>query len=204
MKNLDFNTNQSIKNRKQISKNQLVKKAVKMLILAIGDNPNREDIKETPNRVARMYQEIFSSQTLSDFSDYKVFQSQKNNTDMVLVKNIPFYSMCEHHLLPFFGKANVAYIPKNGRIIGISKIPRLIDFVCHRLSLQEKVTFDIANLLQKNLSPGGVAVLTSARHMCVEMRGIKKTGSKTEASCFTGDFKTDLDKKKEFFSRIKN
>lgn len=178
---------------------QTIKRVVKELLLAIGDDPQREGVRETPRRVAEMYQEIFSSQNQNEFQEYKVFETPKrDNSQMVLVKDISFYSMCEHHMLPFFGRAHVAYIPRNGRIIGLSKIPRLVDFVSRRLSLQEKITSDIADTLMEILDPVGVAVVVEARHMCVEMRGVKKSNSLTRTTYFTGDFNSNAQLRAEF------
>lgn len=177
----------------------VIEQAVTELLQAIGDDPQRAGIKETPQRVAKMYQEIFSSQKQSEFQDYKIFATpKKDNSQMVLVKNIPFYSMCEHHMLPFFGQAHVAYIPRNGKIIGLSKIPRLVDFVAHKLSLQEKITSDVAETLTDILDPLGVAVVVDARHMCIEMRGVKKSNSTTRTTYFTGNFDTDNQLRAEF------
>ncbi|KRL37201.1 GTP cyclohydrolase I FolE [Liquorilactobacillus uvarum] len=192
-------TQKVVKVPKKEGNMQTIERVVTKLLLAIGDDPKREGIRETPRRVAEMYQEIFSSQNQNDFQEFKVFKTpKKDNSQMVLVKDIPFYSMCEHHMLPFFGKAHVAYIPRNGKIIGLSKIPRLVDFVSHRLSLQEKVTSDIADTLMDILDPVGVAVVVEARHMCVEMRGVKKNNSLTRTTYFTGDFNSNVQLRAEF------
>ncbi|KRL01204.1 GTP cyclohydrolase I FolE [Liquorilactobacillus capillatus] len=189
---------------KKDSRTVTIERAITTLLVAIGDDPKREGIVETPKRVAKMYQEIFASQSQDDFQDYKVFKTpKKDNAQMVLVKDIPFYSMCEHHMLPFFGKVHVAYIPQNGKIIGLSKIPRLVDFVSRRLSLQEKITSDIAETLTKILNPAGVAVMAEARHMCVEMRGVKKSSSLTRTTYFTGDFDLNAQLRAEFLSTLK-
>lgn len=121
---------------------------------------------------------------------------------MVLIKDIPFYSMCEHHLLPFFGTVHVAYVPDHKRVMGLSKIPRLIDYCAKRPNVQERLTVNIAKELTRILDPKGVAVSISARHMCMEMRGVEKTGSQTESSYYTGTFKTDTALKQEFLQRI--
>lgn len=177
--------------------------SVRQLLTTVGENPDRPGLVETPDRVARMYGEIFSSIGIEDFDDYKLFDAPvSQSSKMVMVKDIPFYSMCEHHMMPFWGKVSVGYIPDHGKIIGLSKIPRLVDFVSHKLSLQEKVTNDIITQMNKILQPKGVAVLIDARHMCVEMRGVKKTGSVTQTTSFSGIFQTDEQLQSEFMSSI--
>ena len=184
---------------------QKIEKAVRDLLIAIGENPHREGLLETPQRVAKMYQEVFSSlkHQPEDVANYKVFHVS-DVPEMVLVQHIPFYSMCEHHLLPFFGYATVAYVPKDGRVIGLSKIPRLIDFVTKKPGMQERVTTDLAAELQRILDPAGIAVTISARHLCMEMRGVNKAGQYTYTDKFTGRFKEDKDLKREFLMQTRN
>lgn len=185
------------------TKQERIEAAVREILLAVGEDPDREGLLETPKRVAKMYAEILSSMEEKEFTNYKLFESDTaQNAQMVSVNDIPFFSMCEHHLLPFFGTAHVAYIPKNGRIIGLSKIPRLVDYVSHRLNLQERITKDIADTLEDILEPYGVAVVIDARHMCVEMRGVKKTQSVTRTSFFTGEFDRDRDLRNEFLQTV--
>ncbi|KST84505.1 2-amino-4-hydroxy-6- hydroxymethyldihydropteridine pyrophosphokinase / GTP cyclohydrolase I type 1 [Lactococcus lactis subsp. lactis] len=180
-----------------------IEDAVKEILFAVGENPNREGLLETPVRVAKMYEEILSSQRLSKFNEYKLFEIDSSKTDsIVLIKDIPFYSMCEHHMLPFFGKAHVAYIPADGKIIGLSKIPRLVDYVSRKLSVQENITHDIGDILTDILNPKGVAVLVEGRHMCVEMRGVKKVNSITKTSYFLGEFKENNEKRMEFLESL--
>lgn len=180
-----------------------IETSVKNIIKATGDDPEREGLLETPARVAKMYREILTYQGQSQFTDYKIFNTEKtSNSQMILIKEIPFYSMCEHHMLPFFGTANVAYIPQNGRIIGLSKIPRLIDFVSKRLSVQENITRDTAIILEEILDPLGVAVVVDARHMCVEMRGVKKNHTVTRTSFYRGIFDDDSTKRFEFLQTL--
>lgn len=187
----------------EIAPRQRIETAVKEILFAVGENPQREGLLETPQRVAKMYEEILSSQRLSQFEEYKLFEIDPTKTDStVLIKDIPFYSMCEHHMLPFFGKAHVAYIPQEGRIIGLSKIPRLVDYVSRKLSVQENVTHDIADILTEILNPKGVAVLVEGRHMCVEMRGVKKLSSLTKTSYFLGEFKENSEKRMEFLESL--
>lgn len=176
-----------------------IENAVSEIISAIGEDPTREGLVETPARVAKMYTEIFSSLSdgPSDFDNFKVFHEDES-PEMVLVQQIPFYSMCEHHFLPFFGVANVAYIPNNGEVIGISKIPRLVDYVAKKPGMQERITNDILSEMERILHPKGVAVSLSARHMCMEMRGINKSELSTYTSKFSGEFANNLDLKTEF------
>ncbi|WP_461240882.1 GTP cyclohydrolase I FolE [Paucilactobacillus sp. N302-9] len=185
--------------------NKKIEHAITDILEAIGEDPQRPGLVETPQRVAKAYEEMFSglNQQPEDFSDYKIFQVD-DDPEMVMVQKIPFYSMCEHHLLPFFGVANVAYVPKNGKVIGISKIPRLVDFVAKRPGMQEKVTTQIVDELQRILDPAGVAVSISARHMCMEMRGISKSGLFTYTSKFTGSFKADQNLKQQFLQQTGN
>ncbi|RRG08724.1 MAG: GTP cyclohydrolase I FolE [Lactobacillus sp.] len=174
-----------------------IENAVSEILAGVGDDPTREGVVETPARVAKMYEEIFSSVGKSHFEDYKLFHVD-DDPEMVLVQQIPFYSMCEHHLLPFFGVANVAYVPQDGVVIGLSKVPRLVDFAAKKPGMQERITVDILNEMERMLHPAGVAVSLSARHMCMEMRGINKSNLYTYTSKFSGAFKEDRDLKKEF------
>ena len=164
---------------------QKIAKAVKDLLIAIGEDSEREGLAETPQRVAKMYQEVFSS---------------LNHQPEEMVN----YSMCEHHLLPFFGYANVAYVPKDKKVIGLSKIPRLLDFVTKKPGMQERVTTDLVAELQRILDPAGIAVTIAARHLCMEMRGVNKAGQFTYTDKFTGQFKTDRDLKQEFLNQTRN
>ena len=179
-----------------------VEQAVKQLLIAIGDDPQRPGLVETPQRVAKMYGEIASSlgRQPEDLTNYKVFQVE-DTPRMVIVEHIPFYSLCEHHLLPVFGEANVAYVPRDGKVIGLSKIPRLVDFAARRPGMQERVTTDIVKELQRLLNPRGIAVTITARHLCMEMRGINKRGQDTYTSRFTGLFNDDDGLRREFLMK---
>lgn len=179
-----------------------VEQAVKQLLIAIGDDPQRPGLVETPQRVAKMYGEIASSlgRQPEDVTNYKVFQVE-DTPRMVIVEHIPFYSLCEHHLLPFFGEANVSYVPRDGKVIGLSKIPRLVDFAARRPGMQERVTTDIVKELQRLLNPRGIAVTITARHLCMEMRGINKRGQDTYTSRFTGLFNDDDGLRREFLMK---
>ena len=181
-----------------------IENAVREILINIGENVDRKGLIETPKRVAKMYEEILSTKNINDFDNYKLFEVDLDNSqEMILIKDIPFFSMCEHHMLPFFGKVHVAYIPKENKVIGLSKIPRLVEFVSRKLSVQEEITVNIAKKLIEILNPLGIAVVVEARHMCIEMRGINKIGSVTKTSFYSGEFKENSDRKKEFLDGIK-
>lgn len=175
--------------------------AVTHILEAIGENPEREGLKNTPKRVAKMYAEVFSSLEGPEFDDYALFDS-KNDNDMVLVKDIQFYSMCEHHLLPFFGKAHVAYVPEGNKVLGLSKLPRLVEFCAKRPNVQEDLTIMIAEELIKHVPVKGVAVSIEAEHMCMTMRGVKTPHSSTKSFHYTGVFKEDREWKSDFLEAI--
>lgn len=195
------------KNKNNLDKETKLKNienAVREILINIGEDVNRKGLIETPKRVAKMYEEILSTKKGDDFENYKLFDVDLGDSqEMVLVKEIPFFSMCEHHILPFFGKVHVAYIPRDNKVIGLSKIPRLVEFVSRKLSVQEEITVDVAKKLIEILNPLGVAVVVEARHMCVEMRGINKIGSITRTSFYSGEFKENTDRKREFLDGIK-
>ena len=194
-KNLDIDKKNRLEN---------IENAVRKILINIGEDINREGLIETPKRVAKMYEEILSTKNINDFDNYKLFEVDLDNSqEMVLIKDIPFFSMCEHHMLPFFGKVHVAYIPRENKVIGLSKIPRLVEFVSRKLSVQEEITVNIAKKLIEILNPLGIAVVVEARHMCIEMRGINKIGSVTKTSFYSGEFKENSDRKKEFLDGIK-
>ena len=182
-----------------------IENAVREILINIGENVDREGLIETPKRVAKMYEEILSTKNINDFDNYKLFEVDLDNSqEMILIKDIPFFSMCEHHMLPFFGKVHVAYIPRENKVIGLSKIPRLVEFVSRKLSVQEEITVNVAKKLIEILNPLGVAVVIEARPMCIEMRGINKIGSVTRTSFYSGEFKENVDRKKEFLDGIKS
>lgn len=172
------------------------------LLVALGEDPDREGLQRTPERVARMYAEIFSGyQTdLASLINGAVFESDYRQ--MVVVRDIEFYSMCEHHMLPFYGKAHVAYIP-DGRIIGLSKIPRLVEMYARRLQVQERMTQQIAETLQEVLLPKGVAVLVEGAHMCAMMRGVRKAEATMVTSALLGEFEADEKKREEFRAQLR-
>ena len=172
-----------------------IKEAVKMIIEAIGEDVNREGLVETPDRIARMYEEIFSGMN-SDASEFLAKTFPVDNDDMVLEKDIVFYSMCEHHFLPFYGKAHIAYIP-NGRVSGLSKLARTVEVFSKRPQLQEQMTSQIADALMEHLNARGVMVVVEAEHMCMTMRGVRKPGSKTLTTTYRGVFKEDKSLREE-------
>ncbi len=177
--------------------------AVRMILEAIGDDPDREGILETPARVARAYEEIFAGMHV-DPKDVISVVFEEGHDEMVLQRDIPFHSMCEHHLVPFVGRAHVAYIPnEKGQITGLSKLARLVDIVAKRPGLQERVTTQIADALEAALDPRGVLVVVEARHFCMEMRGIRKPGAETVTSTVRGIFRDDQRTRAEAMSLIR-
>jgi GTP cyclohydrolase I len=165
-----------------------IEKAVREILLAIGENPNREGLKETPRRVAKMYEEVFSGIDI-DAKDVMTVFTTEGHEEMVILKDIPFYSMCEHHLLPFYGKAHVAYIPRKDRLSGLSKLARIVETVSRRPQLQERITTQVADTIMKVLKPYGALVIVEAEHLCMTMRGVKKPGSRMTTSAIRGVFR---------------
>ena len=180
-----------------------IQKAVKMILEAIGENPNRADLKKTPERVANMYEEIFSGIQEDPSKQLEVLLSEKHN-EIVLLKGIPLYSVCEHHLLPFVGKAHIAYVPKNSRVTGLSKLARVVEILSKRLQVQERLTTEIADILMKKLKPMGVMVIIEAEHLCMSMRGVKKPGVSTVTSAVRGIFKENSKTRSETMALIKD
>lgn len=180
-----------------------IEQGVRMLLEGIGEDLDREGLKDTPRRVAAMYEEIYQG-IGRDPKDVLVATFSENHEEMVLVKDIPFYSVCEHHLMPFVGKAHVAYIPGiDGRITGISKLARVVDVVSKRLQVQERLTTQIADTLMDCLKPRGVMVVIEAEHLCMSMRGINKPGSVTVTSAVRGIFKTKMASRQEMLALVK-
>lgn len=169
-----------------------IKRAVRDILEAIGEDPDREGLKETPDRVARMYEEIFCGIFQDPREHLKVTFPEESHEEMVIVKDIPFYSCCEHHLVPFFGKAHVVYIPKGGRLTGLSKLARVVETIAKRPQLQERIAKETADIIMEELRPYGVMVVIEAEHMCMTMRGVKKPGSKTVTSAVRGVFAKDI------------
>lgn len=179
-----------------------IQNAVREILIAVGEDPDRDGLLETPKRVANMYEEIFAGLTEDPKQHIKLFNEQSND-EMVIVKDIPFYSMCEHHLLPFFGKAHIGYIPSDNKIIGLSKLARIVDNFAKKPQVQERLTSDIADFLNDNLQPKGVAVIMEAEHMCMTMRGARAAGSKTQTSALRGIMRTDAKTRAEVLSLLK-
>lgn len=180
-----------------------IEKAVREILFAIGEDPDREGLVDTPKRIAKMYGEIFGGMQIDPKDHLQVFFQEEKHEELVLVKDIPFYSTCEHHLVPFFGKAHVGYLPKNGKLTGLSKLARVVDDVAKRPQLQERITCSVADAIMEVLDPHGVIVVVEAEHMCMTMRGIKKPGSKTVTSAVRGIFSTDAKARSEAMTLIK-
>lgn len=179
-----------------------IEEGIRLIIKGIGEDPNREGLVDTPKRVAKMYQEVFSGLKEDPKEHLKIVFSEEHE-EMVLVRDIPIYSMCEHHFLPFYGKAHVAYIPKKGKITGLSKLARVVEGFAKRPQLQERLTSQIADSVMEALEPRGVIVVIEAEHMCMTMRGIKKPGSATLTSAVRGIFKTNEATRAEVFALIR-
>lgn len=184
------------------NQSQKLENLISELLIAIGENPNREGLLNTPKRVARMYVELFCSIN-KDPQDEITITYSENHNEIILVRDIPFYSMCEHHLIPFFGVAHVAYLPNNGIITGLSKLARVVETTARRPQLQERMTTQIADAINKKLNPLGVAVVIEAEHLCMSMRGIKKPGSKTITSVLKGVFEKNQATRAEVLSLIR-
>jgi len=179
-----------------------IEKAVKSILEAIGENPERQGLLRTPERVANMYEEVLSGIKKDPIKELTVLL-EEDHDEIVLVKDIPLYSICEHHMTPFIGKAHVAYIPANNRITGISKLARVVDTLSKRLQVQERLTTQIANTIVKKLKPQGVMVVIEAEHLCMSMRGVKKSGAVTVTSAVRGVFRTNSKTRSETLSLIK-
>ena len=178
-----------------------IEEITKQLLEEIGEDPNREGLIKTPNRVSKAW-EFFSKgykENLDIIINGAIFEEDAR--DMVIVRDIEFFSLCEHHLIPFFGKAHVGYIP-NGKVIGLSKIPRIIDMFSRRLQVQERLTHQIADAINSVLNPKGVSVVMEGRHMCMQMRGVEKQNSFTSTSAMSGQFKKSAETRSEFLSII--
>jgi GTP cyclohydrolase I len=178
-----------------------VRAAVRELLLHIGEDPTREGLLKTPERVARMFEEVTSGYAIDPVKLINAALFDVDYHDMVLVKNIEFYSLCEHHMLPFFGRVHVAYIPED-KVIGLSKIPRVVDMYARRLQVQERMTTQIADFLEDVLHPRGVAVVVEAQHMCAIMRGVRKSQATMLTRRLTGQFESDLALRAEFLGMI--
>jgi GTP cyclohydrolase I len=179
-----------------------IERAIKDILEAIGENPEKKDLLHTPRRVAEMYEEIFAGVDRDPEEELEVVLDQKHD-EIILLKGIPLYSICEHHLLPFIGKAHIAYIPKNGRVTGLSKLARLVDTLSRRPQVQERLTTQIAEIIMTKLKPRGVMVVIEAEHLCMSMRGVKKPGTLTVTSAVRGIFKENEKTRSETLALIK-
>ncbi|MFC2008678.1 GTP cyclohydrolase I FolE [Chloroflexota bacterium] len=179
-----------------------LQQATRALIEAIGEDPEREGLLETPRRVSEMYEELFAGLHVDPAEELSV-TFDEGHQEMVILRDIPFYSMCEHHLLPFFGVAHVGYIPgEHGKVVGISKLARVVDVAAKRPQLQERMTTQIADAISSALEPDGAAVVIEAEHLCMMMRGVKKPGTKVITSAVRGTFRRRVSTRSEFLSLI--
>ena len=181
-----------------------IEKAVTSIIKAIGEDPRREGLADTPKRVAEMYAELFMGMDMNPNEELTV-GFEEGHREMVILKDIPFYSMCEHHLLPFYGVTHIGYIPnEDGRVVGVSKLARVVEIVARRPQLQERMTSQIADAITEAIKPDGVAVVIKAEHLCMIMRGIEKPGSNIITSAIRGSFRRRAASRAEFFSLIES
>ncbi len=178
-----------------------VKEAVRLLLEGIGEDVNREGLRDTPDRIARMYEELLAGMD-DDAAVHLSRTFSASNNEMIIEKDITLYSMCEHHMLPFYGKAHIAYIP-NEKVVGISKLARCVEVFARRLQIQEQLTAQVADALMENLAPKGVMVMIEAEHMCMTMRGVKKPGTKTVTYVCRGAFENDVNLQNTFFNLVK-
>ena len=179
-----------------------IEKAVTSIIKAIGDDPNREGLRGTPERVADMYAELFNGTDMDPKGELSV-DFEEGHREMVIIRDIPFYSMCEHHLLPFYGVAHIGYIPnERGRVVGASKLARVVEIVARRPQIQERMTTQIVNAIVEGIHPDGAGVVIHAEHLCMIMRGIKKPGSTIQTSALRGSFRSKPTTRAEFMSLL--
>ena len=179
-----------------------IEKGVRFILEGIGEDPNRPGLKETPERVARMYQEIFAGLETPTEEILKHIEGETHD-EMVMLKDIPFYSVCEHHLLPFIGRAHVAYIPSGGKIVGLGELAKAVEILAKRPQVQERLTTQLADLLMEKLRPKGAMVIIDAEHLCMSMRGIKKPGTRTVTSAVRGMFRTKQSTRDELLELLK-
>lgn len=179
-----------------------IEKGVRMILEGIGEDTERSGLKETPERVARMYKEIFSGLETPTEELLKAIEGETHD-EMVLLKDIPFYSVCEHHMIPFIGRVHVAYIPSGGKIVGLSEIVKAVEVLAKRLQVQERLTTQLADLIMNKLKPKGSMVIVDAEHLCISMRGVKKPGTRTVTSAVRGIFRTKQSTRDELLELIK-
>jgi len=183
------------------SENKVLEDAVRTVLTELGEDPEREGLIKTPHRVAKALRFLTEGYTMDPTEILNQALFTTSNDEMVLVRDIEFYSMCEHHMLPILGRAHVAYIP-DGKVVGLSKIPRIVNVFARRLQIQEQMTEQIADAIEETIHPKGVAVVLHARHMCMEMRGVEKINSTTVSSALRGLFKSDQRTRNEFYNLI--
>lgn len=182
--------------------NKKIEKAVKDILEAIGENPKRQDLLGTPKRVAEMYEEVLAGIDKNPSKELEILLAEDHD-EIVLLKDIPLYSICEHHMLPFIGKVHIAYVPQGNRVTGLSKLARVVDILAKRLQVQERLTTQIADIIMKKLKPKGVMVVIEAEHLCMSMRGIKKPGVTTITSAVRGLFRTNSKTRAEALDLIR-
>jgi GTP cyclohydrolase I len=179
-----------------------IEKGVKLILEGIGEDPTRPGIKDTPRRIAELYEEIFSGLRTPTEEILRPIEGESHD-EMVMLKDIPFYSVCEHHLLPFIGKAHVAYVPSGGKIVGLSKLARAVEIFAKRPQVQERLTAQLADLIMEKLKPKGAMVIVDAEHLCLSMRGVRKPNARTVTSAVRGIFRTMESTRIEFLELIK-
>ncbi|MEF9437596.1 MAG: GTP cyclohydrolase I FolE [Candidatus Mariimomonas ferrooxydans] len=179
-----------------------IEKGIRIILEGIGEDPERAGLKNTPQRIAEMYEEIFSGLETPTEEILKPIEGESHD-EMVLLKDIPFYSVCEHHLLPFIGKAHVAYIPSGGKIVGLSELAKAVEIFAKRPQVQERLTTQLADMIMKKLKPKGAMVVIDAEHLCLSMRGLKKPGARTITSAVRGMFRTRESTREEMLALIK-
>ncbi|MCU6796151.1 MULTISPECIES: GTP cyclohydrolase I FolE [Paenibacillus] len=190
------------KNTSVINNRALIEGHVREILRLVGEDIDREGLLETPARVTRMYEEIFAGYE-ADYKDILGVTFDEKHEELVIIKDIVYYSQCEHHMAPFFGKIHIGYVP-SGKIAGLSKFARLVDAVTRKLQVQERITSDLANILEEELTPHGCMVVVEGEHLCMCSRGVKKTGSQTVTSAVRGTFRTNAALRSEFLSLLKH
>lgn len=199
---MEFEEEEELENGSELKIDfQSARQSITELLRAVGEDPEREGLRNTPDRVARMYVELLSGYNSEPEKIINGALFHVNYDEMVLVRDIEFYSLCEHHMLPFIGRAHVAYLPA-GKVIGLSKIPRIVDIYARRLQIQERMTRQIADFVQQTLVPQGVAVVVEAMHLCAMMRGVKKHDARMTTSAMHGAFRANLATRQEFLENI--
>ena len=200
-RNVQVHSHQFVVADDEIRQSPVIQNAVGNILIEIGEDPDRQGLLKTPERVARMFNELTAGYHTDPYKLINGALFDVEYSEMVIVRDIEFYSLCEHHMLPFFGKAHVAYIP-NGRVIGLSKIPRIVEMFSRRLQVQERLTTEIADFLHETLQPQGVAVVIDGAHMCAMMRGVKKSETAMTTTTMLGEFKNNRDLREELLAHL--